>query len=307
MKQQVGDVKRMVALDIGGGHVTAAVVDCRMREIVAGTRSHLDVDETAPSGVILDRWAHAALQAVARVADERVSGIGIAMPAPFDYERGVSLMQHKFRALYGLPVVSLLQQRLEASPLKQAPIAVGNDADLFALGEWWAGAACGWQRVIGLTLGTGLGSGFVVHGRVITAGPEVPPDGEIWNLPYLDGVAEDHVSGRGISVAYARAAGRTLPAAEVARQAEDGQRAARETFEALALHLEAILEPHIARFRPGCIVVGGSIAHAWPLFGPRLSRDLAPVECRASARFEDAALLGAAALSVHPNSSGGVS
>jgi hypothetical protein len=52
----------------------------------------------------------------------------------------------------------------------------------------------------------------------------------------------------------------------------------------------------VARFRPDGIVVGGSAAHAWPLFGPALSEALAPVECRPSARFGDAALLGAAAL-----------
>jgi glucokinase len=150
--------------------------------------------------------------------------------------------------------------------------------------------------VIGLTLGTGLGSGFVADGRIVNGGAEVPPDGEIWNLPYLEGVAEDYVSGRAIGRTYARATGQTLSASQIAQRAEAGDHAARHAFEELAVHLARILEPHVARFRPACVVVGGKIAHAWPAFGPRLAAALSPVECQPSARFEDATLLGAAAL-----------
>ncbi len=287
---------RIIALDIGGSHVTAAVVDCGQREIVVGTRRHVAVDEGAAGEVILETWAQAALQAVSAVSEGGVDGVGIAMPAPFDYGRGVSLMEHKFRALYGRPVVSLLEERFRGSQLEGVAVLVANDADLFALGEWWAGAARGRERMIGLTLGTGLGSGFVAHGRIVTSGPEVPTGGEIWNLPYLDGVAEDFVSGRAITASYALATGRTLAASEIAQRAESGESAALGAFEELALHLGRILQSHVARFRPECIVVGGSIAHAWALFGPRLGVALAPVECRPSARFEDATLLGAAAL-----------
>ena len=165
---------RIVALDIGGSHVTAAVVDGSQREIVAGTRRHADVDEAAASGVILDTWARATLEAVSAMPHVTVDGIGIAMPAPFDYDRGISLMEHKFRALYRRPVVTLLRERFKTSGLEGKAITVVDDADLFALGEWWAGAARGRQRVIGLTLGTGLGSGFVADGRIVAAGPEVP-------------------------------------------------------------------------------------------------------------------------------------
>ena len=275
--------------------MTAAVVDGGQREIVVGTQRHVAVDEGAASEVILETWARAALQAVSGVADG-VDGVGIAMPAPFDYEHGVSLMEHKFRALYGRPVVSLLEEWFRDSQLEGVPVLVANDADLFALGEWWAGAARGRERMIGLTLGTGLGSGFVAHGRIVTDGPHVPAGGEIWNLPYLEGVAEDFVSGRAIAASYTRATGCELAASEIAARADSGESAALGAFAEMALHLGRILEPHVARFKPECIVVGGSIAHAWAAFGPRLAAALAPVECRPSARFEDATLLGAAAL-----------
>ena len=64
-----------------------------------------------------------------------------------------------------------------------------------------------------------------------------------------------------------------------------------------AAHLAGILAPRVAQFQPDCVVVGGNIARSWPLFGPRLQAALAPLACRPSALFEDAALLGAAAIS----------
>lgn len=289
-------VSHVLALDIGGSHVTAAVIDARTREIAPGTRTRADVDENADGDVILDTWAHAALASVRSAATEAVERVGIAMPAPFDYQHGVSLMQHKFRALYGRPVATLLQARLSHSPLVGAPIVIANDADLFALGEWWAGAAQGCARTIGLTLGTGLGAGFVAEGRIVTSGPQVPPGGELWDVAYLDGVAEDYVSARAITASYARQAGVSLAPPAIAERAESGEPAARETFLELAHHLARVLEPQVERFRPECVVLGGNIARAWPLFGPHVASALQPVACRPSVLFEDAALLGAAAL-----------
>ena len=85
MKQ---DAPRIVALDIGGSHLTAAVVDCGLCEIVEGTRSKRDVEEAVPTAAVLDRSPQAALQAVAAVGDEHVSVMGVVIPAPFVDDRG---------------------------------------------------------------------------------------------------------------------------------------------------------------------------------------------------------------------------
>jgi glucokinase len=288
----------VLALDIGGSHVTAALVDTALRNVIDTTRVRLSTDERGDANVILDGWAEAARRASQAASSDRVVALGLAVPAPFDYARGISLMRHKFAALYEQPVLDLLRARLAGSGLESAPIRAGNDADLFALGEWWAGAGRGFVRVIGLTLGTGLGSGFVDRGQIVTSGPRVPEGGEIWNLPYLDGVAEDYVSGGAIAREYAQATGRTESAGDVASRALDGDSHAKHAFATLATHLARILAPLVARFEPECVVVGGNIARAWALFGPDLQSALAPVQTRPSQTFEDAALLGAAALVV---------
>jgi glucokinase len=63
-----------------------------------------------------------------------VIACGIAMPAPFDYPAGVSHMAHKFRAIRGLPLGTLLAAEVGL------PVHFLNDADAFGLG--WAGGSC---------------------------------------------------------------------------------------------------------------------------------------------------------------------
>ena len=178
----------VLALDVGGGHVTAGMVrrtdDLSGRSVVGEVvRRSIPPDSSGPE--LLTAWAACAMDAV---ASQSVAAVGIAVPAPFDYDRGVSRAVHKFASLSGVDVGAGLAQRWSRSPMADAPVVFGNDADLWTLGEAVAGEARGFRRIIGLTLGTGLGSGFVVEGRIVRSGAEVPPDGELWNVRFGDGI-----------------------------------------------------------------------------------------------------------------------
>ena len=177
-----------LVLDIGGSHVTSALVDLEKRLIVDSSLQRTHVNPNLGADELLEAWSNAALETL---ASRSIQHVGVAMPGPFEYDTGVSKLHHKFASLHNMNVGEALQKRLNA----QVPIYFGNDASLFALGEWWAGAAKGFERVIGVTLGTGLGGGFVAGGYVLYSGEGVPKDGGIWDLPYLDGIAEDYVSG----------------------------------------------------------------------------------------------------------------
>ena len=282
-----------VAVDIGGSHVTAAVVDMDRRVVLVGSVRRRPVREARPAADILDAWSEACLAA----ADSGPvpEGVGLAVPAPFDAAAGVSLMTHKFQALRGLPLVPLLRQRWAGSVLADVPVSIANDADCFTFGEWWAGLARGDARVIGITLGTGLGSGFVRDGRIVTSADDVPAGGEIWDLPYLDGQVEDYTAGRFITGSWHAGTGQTLDAAAIARLAQDGDVRARAIFSALGGHLGAAVRPHVEAFRPAHVVVGGNLSRAWPLFQASLLERLSPMPCVLSTDSESSALLGAAA------------
>jgi len=106
----------------------------------------------------------AAFDALAQCVADSVSlaGVAVAILNPFDCDRGISYMRHKYQQLYGTDLRQGLAGRLKVDP---ACIHFLNDAAAFLTGELYQGAATG-GRAIGITLGTGVGSAFAVDGKV---------------------------------------------------------------------------------------------------------------------------------------------
>jgi glucokinase len=215
-----------------------------------------------------------AARARAASASAEVIGCGVAMPAPFDYRAGVSHMTHKFAAIRGLPLGTLLAAETGL------PVCFLNDADAFGLGVGWRQLP-DVKRFVALTIGTGLGSGFIEDGRAVTSGDRVPPDGEVWNLPYQDGILEDQVSARAVTTFY----GTGLPglpppgsgksAREVSVLATAGDPTAVAAFRAMGEALGRGLAPVLARFEPQSLVIGGKVGRPLELFAPATRRALA--------------------------------
>ena len=128
-------------------------------------------------------------------------------------------------------------------------------------------------RVVGITLGTGIGSAFAVDGRIVTEGPGVPAGGELWDLPYEGGIIEDSVSTRGIRGGYKRRTGVAPEVAEIAAAAASDPAAA-EAFAEFGRHLGTALRGALAVFAPEVIVLGGGISRSPHLFLPAAQREL---------------------------------
>ncbi len=94
----------------------------------------------------------------------RVDGIGIGVPGMLDLERGKVLRSPNFPGWEGLPLRFLLEKSLGI------PVRMENDANCTAIGEGLVGAACGLKNYIVLTLGTGIGGGIVIGGRLLRGG-----------------------------------------------------------------------------------------------------------------------------------------
>ena len=191
------------------------------------------------------------------------------MPAPFDYSAGVSHMAHKFRAIRGLPLGTVLETKA------RLPVYFLNDADAFGLGVGWRQLP-DMKRFVALTIGTGLGSGFIENGRAVTSGDQVPPDGEVWNLPYGDGILEDHVSARAVTTSYGtRSDGTGKTAREVSALAAEGDAVSVAAFRAMGEALGSGLVPLLVRFEPEAIVIGGKVGQSLELFAPAMRQALA--------------------------------
>jgi glucokinase len=248
-------------LDIGGTHVTAASVDAE-NWTVLGNHHRVDIDSHAPADEILAAFARAG--AALGSTDDAVWAI--AMPDPFDYPNGIGRFHDvaKFESLDGVDVRAALRQRLPGHP---HDIVFCNDADAFTVGEWVAGAAAGSTRAVGLTLGTGVGSGWVDGGHVVD--PGVPTGGRA-HLLFVDGLPlEDAMSRRAIRRAYATATGdATADVREIADRARDGQGAAVSVLAHALRCLGRALAAPVHDFGADIVVVGGSMSRSWELFDP---------------------------------------
>ncbi|MEU6457038.1 ROK family protein [Streptomyces sp. NPDC047065] len=313
-------------LDIGGTHVTAALVDPAASRVLPSTVVRTPLRSDAEADVVLDAVAAAALALPAGHGPRW----GVAMPGPFDYATGVGRFEGmgKFESLSGVDVGAGLRARLAGRAQR---LCFLNDADAFAVGEYRSGAAAGHERVVCLTLGTGVGSSFLSRGRPVHSGPVVPPSGHVHRLTVHGRPLEDTVSRRGLRAHYAalRGAGAVgaggagafaesgaeaparpatgsgaddtvLPdVREIAARAGKGEAAAGEAFRYAFDALGRALAPWTDRFEATAVIIGGSVARSWGLIHPALTAGLASAGGRRvpvlpARRTEEAPLLGAA-------------
>ena len=172
-----------LGVDIGGSHVCSAVVDLATGQLCG--EPHTDkVDAAAGARTIAGAWAANIRRTAAASGIGCIRCAGFAFPGPFDYERGISLIRgvRKFERIYGLDVAATLYPLLRECGTEEFRYV--NDAAAFALGECLGGVADDAERVVALTLGTGVGSGFVAGRRLVTSGDEVPANGWVYCLPY---------------------------------------------------------------------------------------------------------------------------
>jgi glucokinase len=281
------DERCVLVYDVGGSHVSAAVCFRDSYRLGAVARASHPTEETSAAFVEM-------LHSLGMKASEGITGVEgaeLAMPGPFDYENGVSWIKHKMAFLYGVNVSEALAAEFG---WVASQVRFLNDAAAYLLGEVGAGAARGVKRVVCLTLGTGVGSGFAVDGRVVTHGKGVPPGGEIWNVPYEGGIVEDRISTRALKSAYMERNGQEREVASIAHYAAGGEAAAIEVFEDFGRDLGVAIKRLLADFAPDVVVLGGGIARSAQLFFPATKAALegTGIELRIAELGDNAPLAG---------------
>jgi glucokinase len=275
--------------DVGGSHISAAV--CFKEDYRLGTVVRANHPTEESSAAFIDVLHTLGVKAGEGTASA-VEGAELAMPGPFDYEKGISWMKHKMPYLYGVNVSEALADRFG---WKASQVHFLNDAAAYLLGEVGAGAAKGVQRVVCFTLGTGVGSGFAVDGKVVTAGKGVPPGGEIWNVPYQGGIVEDKISTRALKAAYLESKGQEREVASIAHYATGGDPASVAVFEKFGHDLGVAIKALLADFAPDVVVLGGGIARSAHLFFAATKAELEDtnIELRVAELGDNAPLAGA--------------
>ncbi len=187
----------VAGVDIGGTHVTVCLVDVSKGELLLNTRSRIGIDPTMSKDEVIEAWAGVIRESLKK-ATMSLGKIGIAMPGPFDYEKGISYIKglHKYESLYGENVKVLLGAALYIEP---DDILMINDASAFLLGEQSMGAGKNYKNLVGITLGTGLGSAAYYNSCL--------EEGDLYCTDYKDAKAEDFLSARWLLGAYEKQSG----------------------------------------------------------------------------------------------------
>lgn len=290
-----------VGIDIGGTHITTAIIDVKNMQLLALSLHKESFDSNLPVDQVMSIWEKAIQTSIKNSKVENIMGLSVCMPGPFDYENGICWIkdQSKYEHFYGLNVRYLFQGTLNLT--SDFPILFENDAVCFGKGEVYKDARNLSKKVMAITLGTGLGACFIDKGVSVAAGESVPADGEIYNLAFKESIAEDYVSARGLIKRYKALTGNAVTnGLELFNLAKAGDNNAVKAFNEMGEDLADIVIPWLKKFNADSFIIGGKIANASEFFLEDFSKKIkeAGIEINISISKDNeaAALIGAVSL-----------
>ena len=196
---------------------------------------------------------------ISGILSPEVEHIGIGVPTLVDPAKGIAYQAANIPSWDEVNIKEAVEKRFNI------PVSVNNDSNCFALG---AVARLGIKEriVVGITLGTGVGVGVIVDGKLLDGSH--CGVGEIASLPYNGCDYEEFCSKK-----YFMARG--LEGKSAQEEAEKGNPAMIEVFNEFGRHLGEFLAVVMYAYDADCIVFGGGFAYGHPLFGESMKKALA--------------------------------
>ena len=256
------DVKYIIGIDLGATNIKFALIrdDKIISKKSLPTRNFPSRDNLI-SG--LCRTIEEILSE-ARILKKNILGVGIGLPGPVDFLKGIV---HYFPNIQGWRNVRLRDILAKRTGL---PVIIDNDANLMTLAEARIGHAKGKTNAIGITLGTGVGGGILVRGKLYR-GSSLSA-GEIGHIPLNEtgpecpcgGFAclERYVGNKRILNEAKKYFGEAISLEELSRLSSKGDKRAREIWEGTARHLGIALSGVVNFFNPDTVIIGGGVANA---------------------------------------------
>lgn len=215
-----------------------------------------------------------------------VSGVGMAVPGPFDYQNGICLIEglNKYEALYGMDIREMLADSLD---IPSGSFKFRNDAEAAIAGEYLYGAGKDYQSVMGVTLGTGFGSALSRGGVTV--------DLNLGSESFSQTIADDYLSTRWFLKRYLEKSGISLMGVKELADLAEYTPSAKALFTEFAQNMGKVLQPAIEKYRPEALIVCGNIAKSHNIFFDELQKWIA-VPVHISTLWEFNALLGTLAM-----------
>lgn len=234
----------ILGIDMGGTQLRAGLVEDGNIVSINSTR----INARGTSEEVLHSLFTFIDQSLAR----NTAAIGIGVPGLADAAQAIVYDVVNIPAWKEVALKKLLEERY------QIPVLVNNDANCFAIGEFYFGKGKGQDTMIGLTIGTGLGSGIIIN-KKLYAGRNGGA-GEFGMISYLDKYYEYYASGQFFQNIY------QTDGEIVFKRVKTGDAAALKMYEEFGMHLGNAINTILYAFDTDLIVLGGSVKQAFPYF-----------------------------------------
>ncbi len=299
----------VIGIDIGGTKTTGGLASEEGRLSVK-TRRPTDRAGGAAAGLKLVCDIIAELMEHAGRMRAKVRRIGVGFGGPVDFEEGIVLLSHHVAGWEGMPLRHELKNRF------RTPVIVDNDANAGTLGEWRFGAGLGFNDLLYVNIGTGIGGGIISGGRLVRGSQNLA--GEIGHVIVVRGgpectcgkrgCLESCASGDAIARRGCEALGTSVSSRDVFALAAEGNAAARQVLSDVIEDLAHGLGAAVSLFNPSVVIIGGGLSEAPQSLFLEPLRQAIPryCLCEAAKRLHveaaqlryDAGLMGAVALAL---------
>ncbi len=238
------NTKKTIGIDLGGTHIRGGLV-------TENNLSSIFTQRINPQGSV-EEVVEELFALADRLVNRSVQAIGIGVPGLVDTEHGIVYDVVNIPSWKQVSLGQLLQDRYKL------PVYINNDANCFALGEFYFGKGRGYNSMIGLTVGTGLGSGIVLNKKLYAG--KYGGAGEFGMIDYLDRYYEYYASGQFFKNVY------QTDGEIVFKKAKDGDEMAIKMYEEMGTHLGNAIKTILYALDVELIILGGSVRHAFPYF-----------------------------------------
>jgi glucokinase len=273
----------LISVDLGGTNLRIG----RVQGNAVMARHARAVPATNNEQIVLNEL----IDGIEKLFDKDISGIGIGVPSVVDVDRGIVYTVQNIPSWKEVHLKEILEKKF------QVPVHVNNDANCFALGEFHFGKGRGYKNLVGIAVGTGLGAGVILDGRLYS-GTNCGA-GEIGTIPYKDRTVENYCSGE-FFTAVCGVSGEAVYERALAGDAKSIQ-----AFEEFGREMAHAVMIALYAYDPQIIILGGSTSVAFDLFRKSMMEKLYSTYSFQHAlkrlvldrsELPDIALLGAAAL-----------
>lgn len=272
----------VIGVDLGATNIRAASVE---KNSISGIHSKKINSSGTEQEVLEDVF-----EVVDTLVDNSVTAIGIGVPSVVDVEQGIVYDVQYIPSWKEVHLKKLMEDRYKL------PVFVNNDANCFALGEYYFGKGKGVDSMIGLAIGTGVGAGIIINHKLYSG--YNCGAGEFGMVDYLDKVYEYYCSGSFFQNVY------HVEGEAVFQRAKAHDAQALKLYDEMGIHLGNAIKMIMYTYDPSLIILGGSVRLAYDFYKKTLWERIRTFAFTKSAErlkieisdLQNSGILGAAAL-----------